>query len=444
MPRSLPRRTFLRSLCAAASSSLLFPAVLRPGVVGSDGKLNIAGIGVGGKGESDIGQCAGENVIALCDVDEKNAAESFQRFPHAKRYKDYRKLLDEEGKRIDAVTVSTPDHHHAVASLRAMRMGKHVYCQKPLTRTIAEARAMAETAREKKVATQMGNQGFSHPRTRRLVELVQAGVLGTVKEAHVWTDRPIWPQGIDRPEGTPAVPDTLDWDAWLGPAPQRPYHSAYAPFNWRGFWDFGTGALGDMGCHNMGLPFWALDLRDPLAVEAVSTKVNKETAPSGSIITYQFGPQGSRAPLTLTWYDGGLKPWSHVARGQQLASNGVILAGDKDTLYVGSYWGGGVFLSGAKMDDFKDVPEKLPKRSGSERDNDSAHKQEWFEACRGGAPASANFPDRSGPLTETVLLGNVAVRTGQRIEWDAKAMKVTNVPEANQFVHGAYRPGWEV
>lgn len=446
MCKSIARRSFLRCLGATALAPLLAPSVLRAGVLGSDSKLNIAGIGVGGKGESDIAQCAGENVLALCDVDELNAHESFERFPHARRYKDYRKLLDEEGKRLDAVTVSTPDHHHVVASLRALRMGKHVYCQKPLTRTIAEARLLADTAREKKVATQMGNQGMSHPRTRRLVELIGAGVLGAVKEAHVWTDRPIWPQGIDRPAGTPPVPATLDWDAWLGPAPVRPYHPEYVPFKWRGYWDFGTGALGDMGCHNLGLPFWALDLRNPLTVEAVATTAHKDTAPVGTTIVYEFGARGAMPPLQLTWYDGGLQPWSHVAKGKKLASNGVILVGDKDTLYVDNYWGGGNFFSGASMDDFKNVPVSLPRRAGVEedRDIDSAHKQEWFAACRGGPPGSSSFPESAGPLTETVLLGNLAVRSRKKIHWDATAMKVTNDAEANQFVHGTYRPGWEI
>ncbi|HVR76702.1 MAG TPA: Gfo/Idh/MocA family oxidoreductase [Planctomycetota bacterium] len=438
------RRSFLRSASALAVSTLAFPAVLRGGVIGSDQKLNIAGIGVGGKGESDIQHCSSENVIALCDVDEANAANSFKRFPDAKRYKDYRKMLDEEGKRIDAVTVSTPDHHHAPASIRAMRLGKHVYCQKPLTHTVAEARLMADVAREMKVATQMGNQGMSHPRTRRMVEIVRAGVLGNVKEVHIWTDRPIWPQGIDRPKDAPPVPPSLDWDLWLGPAPERPYHPAYVPFKWRGFWDFGTGALGDMGCHNMALSFWALDLRDPISVEAVSSPVNSETAPSRAMITYQFPALGSRPALMLTWYDGGLKPSRYIVKGQDLQSNGAILIGDKDTLLVQGNRGGGGFQSGARMDDFKDVPQTIPRRSETGRDNDLAHRLEWIEAAKGGAPASSNFPERAGPLAEAVLLGNLALRAGKKIEWDAKCVKVTNAPEANQFVRCTYRSGWEV
>lgn len=444
MPPFTTRRRFLGAALGLAASPLAFPAVLRPGVLGSDQKLNIAGIGVGGKGASDISHCGGENVIALCDVDDSNAAESYKRFPGAKRYRDYRKLLDEEGKRLDAVTVSTPDHHHAPAALRAMRLGKHVYCQKPLTHTVAEARLMAETAREKKLATQMGNQGFSHPLTRRLAEVVEAGALGKVLEVHVWTNRPIWPQGIDRPAQGRNAPDSLAWDLWLGAAPERPYNEAYVPFKWRGFWDFGTGALGDMGCHNFGLPFLALDLKDPTTVEAVSSPVNAETAPLRSIVTYQFPALGSRGPVALTWYDGGLKPSRHLIKAQELGENGVVMIGEKDTLYVGSYWGGGVFLSGAKLDDWKSVPVKYPPRAQGLSDNDQAHKDEWLAAIRGGPPALSNFPDRAGPLSEAVLLGNVAVRTGKRLEWDAKTLTVKNVPEAARFIKKEYRAGWEV
>ncbi|HZN57992.1 MAG TPA: Gfo/Idh/MocA family oxidoreductase [Planctomycetota bacterium] len=443
MSSPIHRRQFLRAAAALPVGLAAFPAVLRSGALGSDKKLNVAGIGVGGKGAIDIGYCAGENVVALCDVDDANAAESYKRFPQAKRYKDYRKMLDEEGARIDAVTVSTPDHHHAPAALLAMRLGKHVYCQKPLTHSVAEARRMADAARAAKVTTQMGNQGFSHPRTRRLVELIQAGVLGTVHEVHVWTDRPIWPQGVDRPADSPAVPDTLAWDLWLGPAPQRPYNPAYVPFKWRGFWDFGTGALGDMGCHNMGLPFWALDLRDPLTVEAVSSPVNAETAPTRSMITYEFGALGDRKATRLVWYDGGLKPSRHLVKAQELGANGVILIGDKDTLYVPSYWGGGGFLSGARMDDFKEVPMRLPRRPEGE-DNDLAHHLEWIDACKGGPPPSSSFPERSGPFTEMVLLGNVALRAGGKVEWDAKALRVKNDAASDARIHSTYRKGWEI
>jgi predicted dehydrogenase len=360
----------------------------------------------------------------------------------AKRYTDYRKMLDEE-KGIDAVTVSTPDHTHAHAALLALRRGKHVYCQKPLTHSIHEARVLTETAREKKVATQMGNQGYAEPMTRRLAEIVRAGVLGRVREAHVWTDRPIWPQGIDRPPETPPIPDTLDWELWLGPAPHRPYHPAYVPFKWRGFWDFGTGALGDMGCHNMGLPFLALDLRDPATIEAVSSGISKETAPKWSIITYEFPERGGRPPVKMIWYDGGKKPPAELLKGQPAAQNGVLLVGEKDSLFVPNYWGGGWLLSGKKLEELKNIPETYPRLPGAEDDNDLAHHIEWIAAAKGGPRPLSSFDD-SGPLTETVLLGNLALRVGKKIEWDAKAMKARNVPEAASFIHREYRKGWEV
>lgn len=433
----LTRRQFL-TRTTLAGGALAFPFVSSRNVLGANERLNLASIGAGGKGASDVANSDSENIFALCDVDEKNAAETFKKYPNAKRYKDFRKLLDKE-KTIDAVTVSTPDHMHAPIALAAMRRGKHVYCQKPLTHTVYEARQMAKAAREHKVATQMGNQGHCHPATRRLVELIQAGVLGAVKEAHVWTDRPIWPQGIGRPQEKEEIPTTLDWDLWLGVAPERPYSKAYVPFKWRGFWDFGTGALGDMACHCMDLPVWALGLRDPLSVEAQSSEVNNETAPNWSIITYEFPGRETTGPIKMIWYDGGKKPARELVKGQELPTNGVIIVGAKDTLYVPSYWGPGSFISGAKMDDFKNVPEKLPKPGGFER----SHHLEWIAACKGGPKALSNF-DYSGPMTELVLLGNVAVRAGKKIEWDAKGLKITNDRDANKFLRTKYRKGWEV
>ncbi len=319
----------------------------------------------------------------------------------------------------------------------AMKLGKHVYCQKPLTHTVFEARQMAEVARQHKVATQMGNQGHCSPDTRRLVELIQAGALGKVSAIHVWTDRPgtWWPQGIERPKGTPPVPPTLDWDLWLGVAPPRPYHSAYVPFKWRGFWDFGTGALGDMACHCMDLAFFSLKLGAPASVEAQSSGVNEETAPNWSIITYDF--PGAGASTRLIWYDGGKKPAADLVKGGELSSNGIIMVGNKDTLHVPNYWGTGSFVSGAKVEDFKSIPETLPKPPGFERN----HHQEWIEACKGGPKALSNF-DYSGAMTEAVLLGNVALRAGRKILWDSKKLKVTNLPEANHYLRTEYRKGW--
>ncbi len=446
MARKILRRHFLR-LGAAAAGAIAAPAVFGRSILGANEKLNIAGIGVGGKGESDIGHCESENVVALCDVDERNAAGSFKKFPQAIRYKDYRVMLEKE-KGIDAVTVSTPDHHHAPASLLAMRLGKHVYCQKPLTHSVHEARLMAEVAREKKVATQMGNQGAASPFSRRLVELIQGGVLGRVRQVHIWTDRPIWPQGIGRPEGTPPVPAHLAWDLWLGPAPVRPYHEAYVPFKWRGFWDFGTGALGDMGCHNMNLAFLALKLRDPLGVEATASGMTSETYPKSSVIRYEFPARGEDPPVQLAWYDGDMLPPAELVKGETLGKNGHIFVGEKDTLYVSDNRRRGAFLSGAKMEDFQSIPERLPRRGdadverkGQERNMDLHHRLEWIEAAKGGPPGLSNF-DHAGPMTEAVLLGNVALKAGKKIEWDSKAFRVTNVPEANAFLRREYRAGW--
>ena len=436
-PRCLTRRQFVKR-SAIATAALAIPFVARRNVLGANGRLNIAGVGVGGKGASDVANVDNENIYALCDVDEDNAAGSFRKYEQAKRFKDFRVMLEKEGGHIDAVTVSTPDHMHAPVALMAMKMGKHVYCQKPLTHTVYEARLMAKTARQYKVATQMGNQGHCNPDTRRLVELIQSGVLGKVSAIHVWTDRPgnWWPQGIERPTTTPPVPPTLGWDLWLGVAPWRPYNPAYVPFKWRGFWDFGTGALGDMACHCMDLAFFSLKLGAPSSVEAQSSAVNGETAPVWSIIHYQF-PNGQQ-PVKMTWYDGGKKPSANLVKGRKLETNGIILIGDKDTLYVPNYWGAGSFLSGAKVEDFKSIPESLPRPQGFERN----HHQEWLDACKGGPKALSNF-DYSGPMTEAVLLGNVALRTGKKIQWDSTKLMVTNVPEANRFLRTEYRTGWQ-
>ncbi|MBI3417999.1 MAG: Gfo/Idh/MocA family oxidoreductase [Verrucomicrobia bacterium] len=436
----LTRRQFIHR-SAFAASALAFPFVSARNVLGANMRLNIAAIGAGGKGGVDIGYCKDENIVALCDVDQRNAAGSFKAFPAAKQFKDFRIMLEKAGKEFDAVTVSTPDHTHFHAAAMAIKMGKHAYIQKPLTHTIWEARTLTKLAREKKVVTQMGNQGHSEVGSRRLVELIQAGVLGDVHEIHIWTDRPIWPQGITRPARL-AVPDTLDWDLWLGSAPWREFHDGCVPFKWRAFWDFGTGALGDMGCHNMDLAFFALGLRDPVAVLAESSGVNSETAPAWSIITYEFPKHGRRSAVKLVWYDGGKKPNAVLAAQKELPGNGYIFVGTKDALYVPSYWGKGGFVSGAKMEDFKNVPQKLPRFPGAEKDNDAAQHLEWIAACKGQGKALASL-DYAGPMTEAVLLGNVALRAGQRIEWDAKKLRVKNVPAANQFIRTEYRKGWE-
>jgi predicted dehydrogenase len=434
------RRRFIFASTALASG-LLLPsgfvcAAARPRRVSPNEKLNIAAIGAGGQAVTDINGCAGENIVALCDVDRKRLEERGAKFPKARLFRDYRQML-EEMKEIDAVIVSTPDHHHAHAAVMAMRLGKHVYCQKPIAHSVWEARLMREVAAKTKVITQMGNQGHAYDSTRRLVELIQAGAIGEVREVHVWTDRPIWPQGIERPTETPAAPDHLDWDLWLGPAPRRPYHGAYAPFNWRGWWDFGTGAPGDMGCHNADAAFWALELDAPVSVEAESSGVNTETCPKWSIVRSEFAKRGKLPPVTITWYDGGKLPSRDLVGGEALPKNGTIFVGSKGKV-VFKDWNPDGFrlLPEAQFKDFKGPAQTI------RRAPEGPYK-EWIAACKGGPMCLSNF-DYAGRLTEFVLLGNVALRSGRKIEWDAKKLRAKKCPEADQFIRREYRKGWEL
>jgi predicted dehydrogenase len=471
VPQSdLTRRQFLRATTLSSAGFMIVPGAVLGlgGATPPNSKLNLAGIGFGGQGGADLGQMESENIVALCDVDKKHAAHIFNKYSKARQFTDYRKML-EEMKEIDAVVVATPDHHHAFASMEAIRRGKHVYCEKPLTHSVWEARQVAKAAREAKVATQMGNQGQASEGTRRLSELVWAGVIGKVHEAHIWTDRPsqglfneYWPQGVTRPKDTPAVPATLDWDLWLGPAPLRPYHPTYLPFVWRGWWDFGTGALGDIGCHAMDPVFRALKLNAPLSVQASSTRVNTETYPLGSIITYQFpardaAPQANNQhvaglsgavaggiempPCKLVWYDGGLRPPrpEGLPDGRPMGDNGRLLIGDKGFILGG---GTDTIFPDSCAKDAAEVAHSLPTSKG--------HYVEWIEACKGGKPAGSNF-DYAGPLAESVLLGNVALRVQLREEltlykllWDSANLKFTNLDEANKFVRREYREGWSL
>jgi predicted dehydrogenase len=405
-------------------------------------KLNIAVVGAGGRGGANLKELSDQNIVALCDVDQKRAAHSFKACPAAKKYQDFRLMLDKE-QGVDAVVVATPDHTHAVASMAAIRQGKHVYCEKPLTRTVYEARMLAHAAREAKVATQMGNQGMAFEGNRLINEWLGDGAIGPVREVHAWTDRPThkgrlyWAQGVERPEDTPPVPETLNWDLWLGPAPERPYHPAYAPFAWRGWWDFGSGGLGDMGIHNLAPVFSALRLGPPVSVHASSTLVYPETLPLASIVHYKFAARDAMPPVTLHWYDGGLLPPrpKELEDGEALdPEDGVIFVGDKGKLLVEG-WGGRTprLLPKSRMASYEQPAQTLPRSIG--------HWAEWVAACKGGQPARSNF-DFAGPLTEAVLLGTVAVRTGKRLEWDATNLKVTNVPEANAYLHYEYRAGW--
>jgi predicted dehydrogenase len=439
------RRQFLYTSTAAASGLMLTwtsgwgaPASRpRPRRISPGEKLNLAAIGAGGQAATDINGVATENIVALCDVDRKRLEERGAKFPKARLFSDYRKML-EEMPEIDAVTVSTPDHHHAFASIMAMKLGKHVYCQKPLAHSVWEARQMLEVARATKVVTQMGNQGHSYDSTRELVELVQAGALGDVREVHVWTDRPIWPQGMERPTGGGGKPpETLDWDKWLGPAPWRPFHDDYLPFKWRGWWDYGTGAPGDMGCHNSDAAFWALKLAAPLTVEAESSGVNRETAPKWSIVRSQFGKRGKLPPVQITWYDGGKLPEASLVGGEALPKNGTIMVGSKGTIVFRDWNPNGFRVLPEAQ--FKDAPRPKPSIA---RANNNPY-QEWIAACKGGPPCLSNF-EYAVPLTEFVLLGNVALRVGKKIEWDPKRLRAKNCPEADQYIRREYRKGWEL
>jgi predicted dehydrogenase len=443
----ISRRAFMGSAAAVAAFTIVPRHVLGgQGNKPPSEKLNVAGIGVGGRGAADINACEGENVVALCDVDSRQAGGTYKKFPNAKVYKDFRKMLDAEDKNIDAVTIGTPDHIHAPAAIRAMKMGKHVYCEKPMAHTIREAREMARVARKMGVVTQMGNQGHAGEGLRLYYEFIKDGAIGAVKEVHVWTDRAgvpdgraWWPQGVDRPKDTPAVPEGLDWDLWLGPAPVRPYHPDYVPFKWRGWFDFGCGALGDMAVHNADPAFFALELGAPIAAEAESSPVNNETFPKWSIITYYFPAKGDRPAVTMKWYDGGKLPPrpEELEEGRNLGDNGILFVGDKGKLLGPSHAGAPRLIPESRMKEYGRPP-KMLERSGD-------HHQEWIQACKDGKPQNAKSGFwYAGPFTEALLVGNLAVRTGKRIEWNSKKMKVTNVPEANKYVSKTYRAGWEI
>ncbi len=445
------RRTFLAATAASAFSFTIVPRHVLGGLgqTPPSERLNVAGIGCGGMGGGDIATIAklGANFVALCDVDETRATGTFNAHPKARRYKDFREMIDKEAKNIDAVTVGTPDHIHAVAAMAAIKAGKHVYVQKPLTHTLHECRELTKAARAAKVMTSMGNQGHASEGSRLTNEWIQAGVIGEVREVHTWSDRAgrLWKQGIGRPTDTPPIPATLDWDLWLGPIKERPYHSAYTPFGWRGWWDFGTGAIGDMGCHIIDHPVWALELGAPTSVEASTThdgtllsenKLNFETFPIAAIITYQFSARGKLPPVTMTWYDGGLLPPTPIEMpdGQRLPGNGVLYVGSKGKMYHGSHGGMPQLLPGTLIDAAKAVPKTMDRSPG--------HYEEWYQACKGGKRPVANF-DYSGPMTETALLGVLSLRSpGTRLEWDSENMKVKNAPELNQYVHTEYRKGW--
>ena len=482
--KNLSRRQFVGAVGASAALFTIVPRNVLggPGYMAPSDMVNVAGIGVGGMGQRNLMSLKTPDamldrwkkaeeeektsteeltpqqkerrerrrrwrqpkdlasIYAICDVDLEYAKKTIESYPKAKVFQDYRKMLDEE-KEIDAVVIATPDHTHAVIAMYAMKMGKHVYCQKPLTRTIHEARLLAKTAKETGVVTQMGNQGHATEGARLIKEWLTDGAIGDVREVAVWTNRPIWPQGdIERPSEEVAVPETLDWDLWLGPAPKKPYHPDVCHFNWRGWRDYGTGALGDMGAHLIDHPFWALDLGQPLTVQASSTAFSDEAYPLATVVTYEFAARGDKSPVKLTWSDGGITPPRpdvlEAGRRMGTGGSGVLYYGDKGVLMHGDYGNGPRLIPETAMKAYE-KPEPTIKRS-------PGIHEEWIEAIKNGGKSTTDF-SYSGPLTETMLLGNVAVFMKNKntvLEWDAENMKFTNVEAANELLHYEYREGW--
>lgn len=501
MPSQINRRYFFYGpLLAGAVPAAGFgssPSLKMLGYKSPNEKLNIASIGAGGKAASDLDGCASENIIALCDVDEKRAAAKFKQYESVPKYKDYRKMLDEQAKNIDAVIVTVPDHMHATAAIAAMERGKHVYCQKPLTRTVWEARQMMEAANKYKVATQMGNQGYSNEGTRQVAEIVWSGEIGQVKEVHAWTDRPWWPQGQTEIPAAEAIPSTLDWDLWLGSAEKRPfttggkdfkspYGGFYLPFNWRGFFDFGCGALGDMACHILGAPNMALKLGSPTSVECVMKEgPSKFQFPKKSVTRFDFPARGAMGPVSVFWHDGmkespkiagvpedewlgDLPSQNQVqARGgnprpprpayngitgrvfnyeayqalkmatdlRPASPNGSVFIGDKGLLTTGTYGEQTRLLPTGKMADFRMPDPSLTRSPG--------HYRDWIRACKGGDPACSNF-NVAAPFVEWMLLGVIALRVEGKLEWDAAKMRFTNNNEANQYLKPTLRKGFTI
>ena len=443
------RRTFLkRTAIGGVGLTLLGDGASVFGYQANE-KLNIAGIGVGGQGGGNMGSMAGENVVALCDVDERRAAGNFKRFANAKRFADFREMLDKMDKQIDAVVVSTPDHTHTVACVTAMKAGKHVYCEKPLTRTVHEARLMRETAAKHNVVTQMGNQGSASEGLRRAVELAWSrSTVGDVKEAHVWLSGGNGPQ--QRPKDRPTVPEELDWDLWLGPAPFRPYHPCYVPYQWRNWRAFGTGAMGDMGCHTTNLAFRGLRLdalwnRTPfheppagavIRVRGEASEIGPETYPSWVKVCYEFPARGKLPPVKLTWYNGDPKPPEDVLLGHKMTQHGCLVSGSKGSVFSECPWNTRFVMLPQKQFEGFDGPGKtLPRSPG--------HHAEWIRACKGGPKTFSPF-SIGGPQTEMLLLGNVAMLAGGPIEYDPMTGKISGDGDAEKFLHREYRSGWSL
>jgi predicted dehydrogenase len=461
MSRRTSRRQFIQESALAGIGFWAAGGLTAQESKSANDKIRFACIGVGGKGSSDtdhVGQLG--EIVALCDVDETFLENKAKKFPQAKKFADFREMLEKMGKDIDAVTVSTPDHMHAPASVMAMKMGKHVYCQKPLCHDVYEARVMRETAAKMKLATSMGNQGTANSTLRTGVEVIQSGALGAVKEVHAWTNRPIWPQApkvMTRPKEDP-VPKYLSWDLWLGTAPVRPYshggakpeshRGAYHDFNWRGWWDFGTGALGDMACHTMNMPYMALKLGHPDSIVAECGDLNPETYPSWATVTYQYPARGSLPPVKFVWYEGqkdGKKnlPPLDLLQGEPANQSASLIIGEKGTMYspadYGERW---VLLPKKQFEGFKNPTPTLARHTT--RNDDLNQKADWVAAIKGGPKALANF-DYAGLLAEAILLGNVAIRMqGKKLEWDGPGFVVKNDSQANQYLKREYRKGWSL
>lgn len=441
------RRTFLCSTSVAAAFTIVPRHVLGGvGITAPSDKLNIAGIGIGGMGGHNLKNMETENIVALCDVDDRYAAGVFSCYPKAARYRDYRKMLAEQ-KDLDAVIIATPDHTHAIITLAAMRSGKHVYCQKPLTHTVFEARQVTRVAKETGVITQMGNQGRSGEGVRLVCEWIADGAIGQVRQVDAWSNESYYPWGhaswspshARKPVDTPSVPDTLDWDLWLGPAQRRDFHPNYHPFCWRPWWDFGCGWMGDRGAHTLDAVYWAMQLGHPTSIEGTTTDYNEDTHPVGSIVRYSFPARGTLPPLKLTWYEGLLPPRpEELEDGRRMgdAEGGVIFKGDKGILMCGTYANSPQLIPHSAMQAYKKPSRSLPRVN-------EIHEQGWIEAIKQGSKASSDF-SVSGPLTELVLLGNVAKRMRTKLIWDPENFKFPNHPQADQYLTKPYRQGWEL
>ncbi len=428
--RTLARRDFLQTTTAALLASGVWSGVSAQSSTSANQKLKVLCIGTANRAGEDIKGVEGEDIVGLCDVDKRYLDAAAMRFPEAKKYVDYREMIAAEADRADAIVIGTADHQHAPAAIRAINAGLHCYCEKPLTHTIHEARLIAAAAKANGVATQMGTQIHALDNYRRVVEIIQSGAIGDITDVHVWVGKG-WGGG-DRPETTDLVPEYLDWDLWLGPAPQRPFaKDRYHPGEWRRWWDFGQGTLGDMGCHFMDLPFWALGLRHPTECEAEGPEVHPETCPLGLVVRYKFPATDGRAAINLTWYDGDKTP-SQI-EGENVPGSGVMFIGSDGKMFAD--YGRYKLYPEDRFKEFAPPKKSIPDSIG--------HHAEWIQACKDGTPTTCNF-DYSGALTEAVLLGNVAYRTGTKLNWDAQSLRATNCPEADAFIRKQYRPGWEV